>query len=274
MSTPTFVTAEPFVAGRQVVLGEAAVHHIRVRRLEIGARVALLDGQGGRASGVLVRLAKRNATVEVDAVHTEAAPVPVHLILPIADKERMLWLAEKAAELGASSWRPVQFRRSRSVAARGEGTMFTQKVSARMAGALEQSGNAWLPTIYPDATIDRAVAAAPAGIRIILDGSGEPLARLDALVARSAVARAAHPVPCAPSAAGDDATPEPVTIAVGPEGGIEPDELERFIEGGFRTASVGATVLRFETAAIAALGIVRSLVAPDVAPDVAPESAP
>ena len=250
VSTPTFVTNEPFVAGRQVTLGEQEAHHIRVRRLEIGTRVALLDGQGTRGAGVLVRIAKRNAAVEVDGVATELAPRAVHLILPIADKDRMLWLAEKAAELGASSWRPVQFRRSRSVAAKGEGLMFTQKVSARMAAALEQSGNAWMPTIHPEATIDRAVAAAPEGLRIVLDAGGIPLAQIDAWRVMAAERFA------------DDALPAAVTIAVGPEGGIEEDELERFTAAGFVRASVGSTMLRFETAAIGALAIARSLSAP------------
>lgn len=250
MSTPTFVTNEPFVAGRQVTLGEDEVHHIRVRRLDVGTRVALLDGQGSLASGVLVRVAKRNATVEVEAVESESAPRAVHLLLPVADKERMLWLAEKAAELGASSWRPVQFRRSRSVAAKGEGPMFTQKVTARMAAALEQSGNLWMPTIYPDATIERAVAAAPPGVRIVLDGGGESLARLRALVTIT-------------PGTGDAlaALAPAIVIAVGPEGGIEDDEMARFTDGGFVRASIGSNILRFETAAVAALAIVRSLTA-------------
>ena len=259
MSTPTFVTAEPFVAGRQVTLGEDEAHHIRVRRLEIGTPVALLDGQGSRATGTLVRIAKRNATVEVDAVHSEAAPRAVHLLLPIADKERMLWLAEKCAELGASSWRPVQFRRSRSVTAKGEGPMFTQKVTARMAGALEQSGNAWLPSIYPEATVDRAVAAAPTGLRLVLDGGGVPLAQLASLRAMAAANGEESRAVADSTAAGDDAMPASVTIAVGPEGGIEQDELKQFMDADFVRVSIGASILRFETAAVAALGIVRSL---------------
>ena len=238
MSIPTFVTTEPFAAGQHVSLGEDEAHHMRVRRLDIGAQIALLDGQGMRGMGVLLRMAKRNCTVSVESVTTVAAPRAVHLILPIADKDRMLWLAEKATELGVTSWRPVQFRRSRSVAARGEGTMFTQKVSARMASAMEQSGSAWMPNIFPDANLDRAVAAAPEGVRIVLDGAGAALATLPALV---------------------NASPDvSLTVAVGPEGGMEPDELERFTASGFVGASIGASTLRFETAAIAALGAIRA----------------
>lgn len=235
VSLPTFITTEPFTVGQQLTLGEDDAHHIRVRRLEIGARVALLDGQGLRGEGMLVRVAKRNATVEVDRVELVPPRRDVHLLLPIADKDRMLWLAEKAAELGIASWRPVNFRRSRSVAARGEGPMFTQKVGARMHAALGQSGNAWMPAIYPDANVERAVAAAPEGVRVVLDGGAPSLGSI--------------------GLSGE----APIVLVVGPEGGLEPDELQEFTAAGFVRASVGANILRFETAAIAALGAVQAM---------------
>ncbi|MEA3245012.1 MAG: 16S rRNA (uracil(1498)-N(3))-methyltransferase, partial [Gemmatimonadota bacterium] len=49
-----------------------------------------------------------------------------------------------------------------------------------------------------------------------------------------------------------------VTLVVGPEGGIEPDELAEFTAAGFVPAAIGRTILRFETAAVAALGVVQS----------------
>jgi 16S rRNA (uracil1498-N3)-methyltransferase len=247
VSLPTFVTSEPFSAGKQVTLGEEEAHHIRVRRLDVGTRVALLDGQGLRGTGTLVRIAKRNATVEVEAAEQESPRREVHLLLPIADKERMLWLAEKACELGIASWRPVQFRRSRSVAARGEGPMFTQKVAARMRSAMEQSGNAWLPAIFPEANVERAIAAAPVGVRIILDGAGVRMTYDAAGAAVGAVEVGAS-------------LDAPITVVVGPEGGIEDDEMEAFVAAGFTKISLGNTILRFETAAIAALGAIVALI--------------
>ncbi len=246
----TFVASGPFAPGHQVTLGEAEAHHIRVRRLDVGTRVALVDGQGARALGVLVRVARRNACVEVHEASVESPPPAVHLLVPIADKERMLLVAEKAAELGATSWRPVLFRRSRSVAGRGEGPMFVRKVHGRMTGALEQSGGAWLPMIYPDATVERAIAAAPEGLRIVLDAAGAPLA---------AVVRAALDGDAGARGEASPGAPLPmVTLVVGPEGGIEPDELAAFTDAGFVPAAIGRTILRFETAAVAALGVVQA----------------
>jgi 16S rRNA (uracil1498-N3)-methyltransferase len=51
----------------------------------------------------------------------------------------------------------------------------------------------------------------------------------------------------------------PVALALGPEGGLEPDERAAFADAGWRTASLGENVLRFETAGIAGVTLVRSL---------------
>ncbi len=230
-----FAPDEPLVSGTSASLGEGVLHHVRVRRLGIGSRVALLDGEGHRAEGTLVRLSRTSGTVEIEQVVTSAPLPPVHLLVPIADRDRMLWLAEKCAELGATSWRPVLYRRSRSVKPRGEGPTFVGKLRARMAAALEQSGGAWLPAIYPESTLERAVSALPDGPRFVLDASGS------AILGRRIEA--------------------PVTIAVGPEGGLEPEELDEFERAGFARAALGGHMLRFETAAIAGLAVVRSAVA-------------
>ena len=130
---------------------------------------------------------------------------------------------------------------------------FTTKVRARMAAALTQSEGAWLPVIYPDATPERAAASAPAGTRLLLDPDGPPLLSLGLAA--------------------------PVTIAVGPEGGVErterdlgpgadgpvrgeitgaADDRDLLVAAGFAPSSLGGHILRFETAAVGALAVVRA----------------
>lgn len=243
---PQFVTAEPFAFGATAVLDEAAARHMRVLRLEAGATVGVRDGQGRVGVGQVVRLTKSQAQVDVTQVTSVAPLPPVHLLVPVADRDRMLWLAEKAAELGATSWRPVLWRRSRSVSPRGEGVSFQAKVRARMEGALAQSEGAWLPQHFPEATIERAILAAPPGDRVVLDPSGAPLVGPEAAPLRG-----------------------PLVIAVGPEGGLEPDEIAQLVEAGFRRVAVGPSILRFETAAVAALAVARTcLGAGALGPDV------
>lgn len=235
---PTFVTSEPLVPNGTCALDEHAVRHLRALRLETGAVVGLRDGQGGVAEGRLVRIGKAHLQVDVLAYEHREPPPAVHLLVPVADKDRMLWLAEKAAELACTSWRPVMWRRSRSVTPRGEGMSFQARVKARMEGALAQSEGAWLPQPFPEANVERALLATPDGDRVVLDPDGEAL-----------IGPSARPLVA------------PLTIAIGPEGGIERDELDALLRAGFRRASLGGTILRFETAAVAALAIARTVLA-------------
>lgn len=230
-----YVPEEPLSPGGTVMLGEANLHHVRVRRLGVGTRVTIIDGAGHRAVGTLVRLTKSAAAVEVEDVALADTSPPLHLLVPIADRDRMLWLGEKSAELGVTSWRPVMYERSRSVKPRGEGPTFATKVRSRMVAALEQSGGSWLPSIYPEATLARAVGALPAGVRLVLHPDGTPIL--------------------------DRAFSPPVSVAVGPEGGLESSELEAFEAAGFERVALGGNILRFETAAIAGLAIARSALA-------------
>ncbi|MEO7962685.1 MAG: RsmE family RNA methyltransferase [Gemmatimonadaceae bacterium] len=228
-----FVPDETLAEGASVTLGEGLMHHVRVLRLGVGTTVALLNGRGQRAHGTFVRLSRSAGTVEVDSSAEFPPPPPVHLLVPIADRDRMLWLAEKCAELGATSWRPVLYKRSRYVKPRGEGPTFNGKLRARMGSALEQSGGAWLPAMYPDATLSRAIGALPAaGVRLVLDPAGDPIL--------------------------ESAFEAPVIIAIGPEGGIDNEERDELIAAGFIPVSMGGNILRFETAAVAGLAIARS----------------
>jgi 16S rRNA (uracil1498-N3)-methyltransferase len=228
----TFFAPEPPVAGTVATLGDDAAHHLHVRRIGPSERIRLTDGAGTIATGVLVRLTKTQAAVAVEEVE-RIDPLPeVHLLVPIADRDRMLWLSEKSTELGATTWRPVLWRRSRSVTPRGEGTAFQAKIRARMIAALEQSGGAWLPALYPDAPLERAITATPAGTRLLLDAEGGSMASIS--------------------------SSPPLTIAIGPEGGLDDSERDALLAAGFSPVSIATNILRFETAAIAGLAIARA----------------
>jgi 16S rRNA (uracil1498-N3)-methyltransferase len=228
----------PGAWGAVVELGEAPARHAMVKRLSAGDPVRLSSGDGRRASGIILDVAKRHLRIEIapDSMETVPASPYVELWAPVGDRERMLMLAEKAVELGLSAWRPIVYRRSRSVSPRGEGEAFRDKLRLRMIGALEQSGGAWLPELHAEMELEDALSTSSGTSRILLDVGGPPLIALR------------------------DAVRPPVAIALGPEGGLEPDERDRFAAAGWRPASIGANVLRFETAGIAALALVRSLI--------------
>jgi 16S rRNA (uracil1498-N3)-methyltransferase len=135
---------------------------------------------------------------------------------------------ELADELAA-----VLYRRSRGMKRAVRADVHGQ-IKTRMASALGQSAGTWLPAIFPESTVERALAALPAdGTRIVLDPTG---AATTALPLESL----------------------PVVLAVGPEGGFEEEELELFAQQGFDRGLIGGGILRWESAAIAGLAIIRT----------------
>lgn len=221
-----------------VDVGDVRLHgdpaqHLRVRRVERGDPVRLLDGRGHVASGKLTVIAKGEVTVSVERVIEVPKPLALEVLAPVADRDRMLLAAEKCAELQVTAWRPVYFARSRSVTPRGEGAKFRDKVRARMQSALEQSGGAWIPEIHEEAdAVEVMKRTPPTWNRVILDTSGRPVTAL--------------------------ALNGPTAIAVGPEGGIERHELDAAADGGWVAASLGPMTLRFETAVIAGAAVIRA----------------
>ena len=85
-------------------------------------------------------------------------------------------------------------------------------------------------------------------LKLVLDQAGEPIGLLMAEAIANAREHGAGFL-------------KPITVVVGPEGGMEPAELEQFRAAGFIAVSLGHTVLRFETAAVAALSVVRAALA-------------
>src|SRR6266511_3784012 len=149
----TFFFPDRLTAGTHVSLADEAAQHARVLRIGPGEPVEMRNGAGGAARGVITRMTKRSLTVDVDETWEIPAPAEIHMLVPVGDRERMLMLAEKVTELGAASWRPVMWRRSKSVEGRGEGPTFVGRIRSRMISALTQSGGGWLPEIHPSAPV-------------------------------------------------------------------------------------------------------------------------
>jgi 16S rRNA (uracil1498-N3)-methyltransferase len=231
----TFFADATFAEGAELTLSDDAAQHARVRRMEVGDKLALTNGRGSIASAVLDRLTRSQAVAIVDQVRGVPRPAHLEVFVPVADRDRMLWLAEKSVEIGVSAWQPVFFLRSKSVSPRGEGDAFRSKTRSRMIAALEQSAGAWLPEIHPELSLEEClVRADPADThRLLLERGGRPLITLQ---------------------------PRAAQVMIGPEGGLEADERSLIVDRhGWLSVSLGETTLRFETAGVVAVGILRSL---------------
>jgi 16S rRNA (uracil1498-N3)-methyltransferase len=232
-SIASFFHDEACGAGDMVELAGDALAHAIVRRLEPGDAIRLVNGRGAVAAGSIVSATKRAISAAIESVEQLPPPTPLEILVPVADRDRMLMAAEKCVELQATAWRPVMWSRSQSVAGAGAGEKFATRVVSRMRSALEQSGGAWLPEVHPDLDAKAAFRAVASTLqRFLLDATGAPL---------SAALRNG-----------------PVALAVGPEGGVEAGERDDAIASGWTLASIGSSVLRFETAIIAGAAVVRA----------------
>ncbi len=204
-------------------------HHLGVRRAAPDDPVEVLDGRGGIAAGRLVGEPK-TAWVAIDAVRRVPRPPPLALLVGAGDRDRFLWLVEKAQELSATRVVPVTTERVRGVATRVRAEQLT-KARRRAVEALKQSGGAWLLELDQPIELLPALAGVDAPVRWLADGAGR-----------------------APGPVGGAA----VAVLVGPEGGLTSTEREAAQAAGFEPVRLAAATLRFETAAIAAAAVITS----------------
>lgn len=229
----------PDLAGREsgevVLLDEEESRHIRSLRLAEGSSIALTDGRGNLRAATLGALRGSRREARLGEEIPVRAPAAVELAVAVGNRNRMLWLIEKAAEFGIERVSLLETERSRSVSDAGRSASFRDKAERRALAALKQSGGARLPEIVAVRELSDYLSnhePRDRGVGFVLDGTGAPLAGLL------------------------DDSGRRVTLLVGPEGGLSDAEVESIERAGFRRAGLGPSILRFETAALAGLAVV------------------
>jgi len=217
------VPAGSLVSGARLPLDALEVHHLRVRRAGAGETVRLLDGAGAVADGIL-EFGRKDAAVAVGVVRVEAAPMPLVLAIGAGERDRFAWVVEKAAELGVTEIVPLETEHTQGVASRLRGGQ-VERLRRRALEAIKQCGAPWAPRVSEPVDLREFAGQARAGIRW--------LAALEGRVPPAGIG------------------PDPVTIAVGPEGGFSGEERWLLEASGFLPVKFGDYILRFETAALA-----------------------
>ncbi|KQR62138.1 16S rRNA (uracil(1498)-N(3))-methyltransferase [Acidovorax sp. Leaf160] len=236
---PRFHCPLPLAPGAAIALPPTAARHVQVLRLQPGDAITLFDGRGGEHAATVTRMGRSDVEVEVgahDPVEREAAR-PVHLLVGMPANERMDWLVEKATELGAASIQPVAAARSVLKLSGERATKRQAHWQAIAVAACEQCGRNRVPLVHPPLPLADALRGAQGAT-----GAG-PAARL-VLSLRPGTR------PLRDAAGTGDA---PVWVLHGPEGGLTSQEEDAALAAGFLPASLGARVLRAETASVAAL---------------------
>lgn len=202
-------------------------HAVRVLRLTAGDEVMLVDGRGGvYHAQVQTPDAKRCQLRIVREEQVPRRPYQVHVaVAPTKNLDRMEWLVEKAVEIGVDTLSFLRCARSE----RRE--LKLDRLEKIAISALKQSGQAWLPQLVELTDFAKflpTVSPETTFIAHLAEGERTPLSRV--------------------AAAGTGCC-----VLIGPEGDFTPQEIEAAFARGIRPVTLGASRLRTETAALAAV---------------------
>jgi 16S rRNA (uracil1498-N3)-methyltransferase len=239
--------ADEVSGNRAALVGSHADHLARVLRGRIGQEFDISTGENVRR-GRITNIAEGRIEFDLGEIIPTSATPTLTLLLSIFKFDRMEWAIEKCSELGAARIVPVIAQRTEVhlAAAAPKRVERWQRLALQ---ASEQARRAQPPEISPPARLKDAMTAS-GGVRIVLAESEHGLMLKDAIVkdmiVKDAIPRAAlqSPVPASE-----------ITLAFGPEGGWTQTEFNLFLQAGWIAASLGSTILRAETAAIAATAV-------------------
>jgi len=227
--------ADEVTGDRAALVGEHAAHLVRVLRARIGQEFDIATPKTVRR-GRITAITSKRVEFELGEELSSTPSLNITLLLAIFKFDRMEWAIEKCSELGVSRIVPLISRRTDShLAAAAKQRVERWHRIARQAA--EQSRRAAPPEIAAPIRVSDALNL-PGSLRILLaESEGQNILRN---VVRSHSAS------------------DGVILAVGPEGGWTEEEVQSFRHAGWSSASLGNTILRAETAAIAAVAVVFS----------------
>jgi 16S rRNA (uracil1498-N3)-methyltransferase len=228
----------PEPAPPTVVLDEARTHYLlRVLRMGAGDPLEVFDGHGRAFAARIERVEGRTARLELGPSRTTDLGRAVTLVQALPKGDKLEWVLQKGTELGAAHFVPVTTERTTVKLPADRRDARLRRWTRIVEEAARQCGRSDVPAVESPAPLTEAVARLPPGALLILDEEerARPLgAELESL---------------APGA--------PLALVVGPEGGLTRGEVSRLAEAGARSVTLGRLVLRTETAALAALAIIR-----------------
>jgi 16S rRNA (uracil1498-N3)-methyltransferase len=216
--------------GGAVLDGSEAHHLAHVMRAAAGDLVVLFDGSGREFVATVRRVSKSRVELDVAPGKSVDRELPFPLILGVAlpKGERQKWLVEKAVELGVS--RLVPFKTQRGVADPGSAL---SRLRRAVIESSKQCGRNRLMEIADVAGVESFFRELPVdAVRLIGQPGNAAISAVSLLTAFQGKTNAR-------------------CFAIGPEGGFTDAEFAAAVEAGWQPITLGASILRVETAALA-----------------------
>jgi 16S rRNA (uracil1498-N3)-methyltransferase len=230
--------ADEVHGNRAALTGQNARHLARVLRARVGQEFDISCDSSVRL-GKIVSIDEDCVELELGAEISQEAEPEINLLLAVFKFDRMEWAIEKATELGVTNILPV----------------IAQRTDAHLGAASVKRAERWRKIAHEAAQQSRRTAMpeilGPTKLKPALAGVAESSGRIVLSETEKSVSLA--------EVISAIAEEKPITLAIGPEGGWTEDEVEIFAKSGWISASLGSTILRAETAAVAALAIARAL---------------
>ena len=226
--------ADEVSGSRAFLVGAHADHLARVLRARVGQEFDITTGSEVRR-GLVIAISADRVEFELGDPIPSSPNVQITLLLSIFKFDRMEWAIEKCTELGVARIVPLIARRTEGHLAAAAAKR-VERWRRIVLQAAEQSRRSLVPEVWQPLKFKDALTL-PGGMRIVLSEFETEIKLKDLL-------QSLH----------DDE----IFIALGPEGGWTNEELTTFREAGWSSASLGSTILRAETATIAAMSIVQS----------------
>ena len=216
------------------LVGDHADHLVRVLRARVGQEFDIATGNTIRRGRVTSVEAGR-VEFELGEEISVASATEITLLLAVFKFDRMEWAIEKCTELGVTRIVPVIARRTDAHLAAGAGKR-VERWRRIAHEAAQQSRRLAAPQIDEVVKL-RAALTLEVPTRLLLNENETSETFREALLEAA----------------------EAVAFAVGPEGGWTGEEVAEFSAAGWRSVTLGVTILRAETAAIAALAAAAAL---------------
>jgi len=239
MRIPRIYVPQQLSSGKVITVSGQTAHHVAgVLRLRPGATLRIFNGDGAEWSAVLLDCKRTQLRLEIEACIAPLSEASLNITLAqgIARADRMDFILQKSVELGVGRIQPLWMQRCQN---RFKGERMGKRMRhwrKIITGACEQCGRSIIPALdSPEEYIPWINSQGTGSLQVMLQpDSTNALEELQ-------------------PADGN------LTILVGPEGGMNPDEQSLAIHSGFRGIRLGQRILRTETATLSALAAAHAL---------------
>ena len=237
MRIPRVFTHHALTTNNTFTLAEQQSHYLsKVLRMQTGRELVLFNGKGGEYKAEISAVHKKYVEVDVKDFFADnrQSHLQLELAIGISRGERMDWVLQKATELGVTKITPLITERTEVKLGGERADKKMEHWQQILISTCEQCQRNLLPELSEPKNYSDWLGECNAELKFVLhhrDNQGFPQNR----------------------------TTQSVVLLIGPEGGLDDDEISQAVDQKFSPLTLGPRVLRTETAPVAAISLVQYL---------------